>query len=192
MASSSRANKLVMLVTWMALSPSGYILAQTPSQEGDSVRAAATPRMAAAEREGSIHIDGKADEAAWNRASPATGFVQGEPVENAPAEQPTEVRVLYDASALYVAAEMYDPEPSRIGDQLVRRDQGGAYDYFELSLDPNNDGRTGYRFRVSAAGVQRDVYLYDDVRRDEDWDAVWQSAVHRDSTGWSVEMRIPL
>ncbi|HSG81964.1 MAG TPA: DUF5916 domain-containing protein, partial [Gemmatimonadota bacterium] len=56
----------------------------------------------------------------------------------------------------------------------------------------NNDKRTGYRFRVSASGVQRDVFLYDDVREDENWDAVWESAVHRDSTGWSAEIRIPL
>ncbi len=191
-AVSSHTSKLVMLVTWMALSSSGHAFAQTSRQDGDSIVGGGVPRVAAAERDGSIQIDGVPGEAAWDRASPATEFVQGEPVENAPAEQPTAVRVLYDPSALYVAAEMYDPTPSRIGDQLVRRDAGGAYDYFELSLDPNNDGRTGYRFRVSAAGVQRDVYLYDDVREDEDWDAVWQSAVHRDSTGWSVEIRIPL
>jgi hypothetical protein len=75
---------------------------------------------------------------------------------------------------------------------LVRRDENGAYDFFELSFDSNNDQRTGYRFRVSAANVQRDVFLYNDTDEDEAWDAVWQSAVNRDSSGWSVELRIPL
>ncbi len=150
------------------------------------------PSIEAVQREGPIQLDGLPDEPAWKLAIPATRFVQGEPVENAPAEHTTEVRVLYDARALYVGAIMRDPEAARIGDQLVRRDERGQYDYFEVSLDPNRDRRTGYRFRVSAAGVQRDVYLYDDVREDEAWDAVWQSAVHRDSTGWSVEIRLPL
>ncbi len=152
----------------------------------------ARPAIVATQRQGNIRLDGRPDEAAWKGAIPANSFVQREPVEDAPAEQPTEVRVLYDERALYVAAVMRDPNPARIGDQLVRRDERGQYDYFEVALDPNNDRRTGYRFRVSAAGVQRDVFLYDDVEEDEAWDAVWQSAVHRDSTGWSTEIRIPL
>lgn len=156
---------------------------------GDAV---AIPAAEAAYRTGDIRIDGRLDEDAWQDAPPVTDFVQGEPVENAPAEQGTEVRVLYDEGALYVSARMYDWQPDRIGTQLVRRDENGQYDYFELSLDPNSDRRTGYRFRVSAAGVQRDVYLYNDVREDDAWDAVWQSAVHRDSAGWSAELRIPL
>ncbi len=166
--------------------------AQAPSSNGDGDHADIPPVVEAAYRDGEIAIDGQPDEEVWQRAEPATRFVQGEPVENAPAEQATEVRVLFDEGALYVSAIMHDWQPTLIGDQLVRRDEQGQYDYFEVSLDPNNDKRTGYRFRVSAAGVQRDVYMYDDVREDEAWDAVWQSAIHRDSSGWSAEIRIPL
>lgn len=148
------------------------------------------PVAQTARRGGPVRIDGRPSESAWEQAPAVTRFVQREPVEGAAPEQPTEVRVLYDESAIYVSAVMR--EPQRIADQLVRRDERGQYDYFEVSFDPNNDRRTGYRFRVSAAGVQRDVYLYDDVRQDDAWDAVWQSAVDRDSTRWSVEIRIPL
>ncbi|MCH7874542.1 MAG: carbohydrate binding family 9 domain-containing protein [Gemmatimonadetes bacterium] len=150
------------------------------------------PAAAAARRDGDIRLDGRVDEPAWRHATPITRFVQGEPVEGAAAEQRTEVRVLYDADALYVGVIMYDTEPERIASQLVRRDSRGQYDWFELSLDPNNDRRTGYRFRVGASGVRRDVYLYDDNREDDAWDAVWASAVHRGDFGWSIEMRIPL
>jgi hypothetical protein len=166
--------------------------AQTESNGDNGDAPPATPSVVAATREADVNIDGRLDETAWQRAIPATSFVQGEPVEGAPAEQPTEVRVLYDEGAIYVGAFMYDPQPDRIATQLVRRDENGAYDYFELSLDSNNDKRTGYRFRVSASNVQRDVFMYDDVREDENWDAIWQSAVHRDSTGWYAELRIPL
>ncbi|UCC48151.1 MAG: carbohydrate binding family 9 domain-containing protein [Gemmatimonadota bacterium] len=150
------------------------------------------PAAEAAYRDDEIRIDGQPDEPVWQKVAPVTDFVQGEPVEDAPAEQPTEVRVLFDETALYVSAVMHDPQPTLIGDQLVRRDENGQYDYFELSLDTNNDRRTGYRFRVSAAGVQRDVYMYDDVREDPAWDAVWQSGVHRNSRGWTAELRVPL
>ena len=139
-----------------------------------------------------IIIDGKVVEPNWDTTYPVTQFIQGTPVEGAPAQEKTEVRVLHDKGTLYVGAIMYDSQPDLIGDQLVRRDERGQYDYFELSLDPNNDRRTGYRFRVSAMGVQRDVYIYDDVQEDVAWDAVWESGVHRDSSGWSVELRIPI
>ncbi len=139
-----------------------------------------------------IQVDGRLAEAPWDRSAVATDFVQGEPVEGVPAEEPTDVWVLFDGGALYVGARLHDSDASSIADQLVRRDDWGNYDYFEVSLDPNNDRRTGYAFRVSAANVQGDAYLYDDRREDRAWDAVWESAVSRDEEGWTVEMRIPL
>ncbi len=143
-------------------------------------------------RAGPIDIDGQVVETAWQTAPPASGFRQREPVEGDPAEYDTDVRVLFDDGAVYVAARMYDPMPQTIAAQLVRRDDFGQYDYFEVAFDPNLDRRTGYLFRVSASNVQGDEYLYDDDDQDDAWDAVWSSAVHRDSLGWSVELRIPL
>jgi hypothetical protein len=142
--------------------------------------------------ESSIRLDGRLAEKAWQRAPVASGFVQGEPVEGVPAQEDTEVWVLFDGKALYVGARLHDSDPAGIADQLVRRDEWGNFDYFEVSLDPNMDRRTGYAFRVSAANVQADEYLYEDRRGDRAWDAVWGSQVTRDDGGWTVEMRIPL
>ncbi len=139
-----------------------------------------------------IDIDGRLDEPVWATAPAATGFVQREPVEGAPAEHDTDVRILFDAGAIYIGVRLHDPEPHTIARQLVRRDQWGQYDYFEVGLDPNRDRRTGYLFRVSAANVQRDEYLYDDNEEDEAWDATWSSAVQIDGEGWTAELRIPL
>lgn len=150
------------------------------------------PAIEAAPRTGDVSIDGRLDEAAWRTAVPASRFVQREPVEGADPDKTTEVRVLFDSDALYIGARMYDDHPEHIGRQLVRRDERGAFDLFSISLDPNNDSLTGYQFRVSAAGVQRDAYLYDDVRQDDAWDAVWESAVTIDDRGWVAEIRIPL
>jgi hypothetical protein len=168
----------------------GRGVAQGPADSNTSVTT--TPSVRAIERSGSVEIDGRLDEEAWSLAPAATGFVQREPLEGSPAEEDTEVRILFDETAVYVAARMHDSEAQAIADQLVRRDGWGQYDYFEVAFDPNQDRRTGYLFRVSAANVQRDVYLFEDNEQDDAWDAVWTSAVTRDSLGWTAELRIPL
>ena len=131
----------------------------------------------ATERVGKIRIDGQLEETAWTRAEAITDFVQGTPVEGAPPEQRTVVRVVYDTEAIYVGARLFEEDGNRVARQLVRRDETGQADYFEVSFDPNRDRRTGYQFRVTAAGVQRDAYLHDDSQVDGSWDAVWDSDV---------------
>jgi hypothetical protein len=159
----------------------------------DEMRAPAV-RVLDADREISdIEIDGIIDEADWADAQVFTGFIQREPREGQPAEQDTEVRVLFGDGAIYIAARMWDPDPASIQTRLTRRDQfGGPTDQFAVGIDPNRDGLTGYNFNVSAAGVQSDQYLYDDDKRDNAWDAVWSSGVNIDEQGWTAEMRIPL
>jgi hypothetical protein len=140
-----------------------------------------------------IRVDGRLTEEAW-RTAPAYGsFIQGEPREGVAAEVPTEVRVLFDESAVYVGARLFDPQAETVARQVTRRDEeGDAVDYFEVSLDSNRDRRTAYAFRITAAGVQLDRFRFDDVESDPAWVAVWDAAVHHDDEGWSVEMRIPL
>lgn len=150
------------------------------------------PSAAAIRRAGPIVIDGRLDESAWAAAVPATDFVQQSPVEGAKAEFATEVRFLFDDDAIYVAARMFDPEPQTIARQLVRRDQQGVADQIGVGFDPRLDKRTSYVFYVTAAGVQRDFYIYNGDEIDLAWDAVWASAVQIDLLGWTAEFRIPL
>jgi len=143
-------------------------------------------------RQGDIRIDGRIDESAWQASPRISGFVQSEPLEGAPALHDTDVWVLVDDQAIYVAARLWD-DPATVTRVLNRRDEGGPFfDWFGLSLDPGLTRRNGYGFRVNAAGVQQDQYLYDDIQQDGAWNAVWESAVHHDEQGWTVEIRIPL
>jgi hypothetical protein len=178
-----RVAALVLVYAFPGVAQDGGPTQQDPS---------GTRAAVAAERTSPIRIDGRLDDAAWQVAMPVGGFVQAEPVEGTPVDQPTEVRILFDEEAVYIGARMYDASPATIARQLVRRDESGQYDYFEVSLDPDLDRRAGYRFRVTAAGVQIDDYLFNDVNEDRSWDAVWQSGVQRDDQGWTAEMRIPL
>ncbi len=181
----SKFVRTILLFALIALFPD-----TAPAQNG--AMEVTVPTIKAAPRTGNITIDGRLDETAWLAADPASQFVQREPIEGAAPEEVTEVRILFDDSALYIGARMYDDHPEEIGRQLVRRDERGQFDLFSVSIDPNNDRRTGYQFRISAAGVQRDAYLYDDVRQDDAWNAVWASGVKIDDQGWVAELRIPL
>ena len=185
---------LLLLIQGISESPSPLMAQDLGSSDSPApgVRTAPLPTTEAAIIDSAIEIDGILDEEGWNRAPVASDFVQGEPVEGVPAQEDTEVWILFDGNSLYVGAFLHDSRPELIADQLVRRDDGGSYDYFEVSLDPNSDRRTGYSFRVSAANVQGDAYLYDDRREDQAWDAVWESEVRRVADGWTVEMKIPL
>jgi hypothetical protein len=135
-----------------------------------------------------IKIDGFPNDEAWKTAVVADHFIQLDPDEGAPVSQLTEVRLLYDNTAIYLTAIMYDSHPDSILHQLGNRDEGGELnsDAFRLGIDPYNKRENGYVFEVSASGVQTESF--DD---DLTFDAVWQSAVQLTDSGWIVEMKIP-
>jgi hypothetical protein len=166
----------------------GTALAAHP---GDDVRSVAALRVGAATQAPSI--DGRLDDAAWQQAEVATGFVQMEPTPGAPASQRTEARVLYTETAVYVAMRMFDSAPDSIVGQLARRDAPRLYsDWAHVVIDSYNDRRTAFRFSVNPRGVKRDVFHFNDSREDGSWDAVWDVATRVDSLGWTAEFRIPL
>ena len=144
--------------------------------------------------DGAIVLDGKLDEAAWQRAPVARDeFTQSWPNPGQPGTEATEARVLYDGDAVYVAVRMFDSEPGKIVAPLARRDIGGiTSDWAHVIIDSYHDKRTAFRFTVNPRGVQKDVYNSNDNSEDANWDAVWDVATRIDSAGWVAEYRIPL
>jgi hypothetical protein len=137
-------------------------------------------------------LDGRLDEAAWQMVPAVTGFTQVLPVDGGEPSERTEVRVTYDADALYVAARMFDSEPAAIARRLGRRDAETSSDLFRVSIDSYHDHRTAFEFAVNAAGVRADMLCADDRSHgDASWDPVWEAAVRVDSLGWTAEIRIP-
>lgn len=137
-----------------------------------------------------ITVDGYLNESMWEKAEPATNFLQLQPEEGTPATQKTEVRVLYGNGNLYVGAVLHDDNSSSIRDRLTRRDNYNRADWFIASIDSDFNQRTAYTFGVNAAGVKLDA-LQEGSSRNYSWDAVWDSSVRRKEDGWAVEMRIP-
>ena len=134
-------------------------------------------------------IDGKLDEAVWEKAEVITDFRQTRPGNGAEPSDPTEVYLLYDNNALYIGARMYDSEPERIAAPTMRHNQGlGRDDRIVVILDPFHSGRGAYRFETNANGVRHDA-LYDSVSSFEAaWTAIYESAAFTFDKGWSMEM----
>jgi len=138
-------------------------------------------------------IDGILDDEAWQNAAVATDFMQFTPKQDTLSNDKTEVRFVYDNAGIYVAAKMYSDDPSAIVRQLGPRDRlRVTADRFGVLLDTYNDNQNAFFFHVTSAGVQADAKVSaGGNNEDENWDAVWQSAVTFTDEGWIAELMIP-
>lgn len=140
-----------------------------------------------------IEIDGKINESVWQTAPIAGDFITFEPDNGKPIPEnkKTEVRVLYDNDAIYIAAIMNDENPEKILREITQRDDFGTSDVFGVFINGFNDGQQDFQFFVNAADGQADCITTDTNGEDYSWDAVWRSKAIITDKGWNVEMRIP-
>ncbi|MBA3541835.1 MAG: carbohydrate binding family 9 domain-containing protein [Deltaproteobacteria bacterium] len=139
-----------------------------------------------------MSIDGHLTDAAWADAPKQTDFTQRYPIDGGKASETTSFAVLYDDEAVYVGVWADDPEPHKVRRLLTRRDVESVSDVIAIGFDSYHDRRTAYVFQLNAAGVQRDQLIFDDMRDDSTWDAVWTGDAAITATGWTAEFRIPL
>lgn len=138
-------------------------------------------------------IDGRLDEAMWQGGTPASGFIQSDPVQGQPATEDTEVRVAFDDEFLYIGAFCRDSDPAGIVVNEIRKDATGKeQDSFEVLLDTFADRRNGFVFGTNAAGARADTQMANEGREiNSNWDAVWWVASQRTPEGWTTELKIP-
>ena len=115
-------------------------------------------------------------------------------MDGAPASERTEVRIAYDADALYFGFTFFDSEPDRIRRDVLHR--GGRIDKDDrviIGLDTYFDRRNGYIFEVGAPGTQDDALFADESldRPDWNWDGVFTTETTVNEDGWVLEMEIP-
>lgn len=150
-----------------------------------------------------ILIDGKLTDPAWHDA-PWTEYFGD--IEGSLKPEPrlhTRVKMLWDDSSLYIAAEIEEPH---VWATLTKRDTVIFYDNdFEVFIDPDGDNHEYFEFEMNALNTGWDLFLnrpYRDGGKPNDaWNiAGLRTAVHVDGTlnnpgdtdrGWSVEMAIP-
>lgn len=140
-----------------------------------------------------IIIDGEFNEAIWKEAKIATDFVSFDPINGTPAPDnlKSEVKIVYDNNAVYIAATLYDSEPSKILKEIKERDDFGTSDLFGLFINGYNDGQQDFQFYVSAANGQADCNFTSQDGEDYSWNAIWSSKARITDIGWVVEMKIP-
>lgn len=140
-----------------------------------------------------IRIDAQLDEQAWAEATPIPVAYEWYPSDNTAAPVSTEAFVTYDDRNLYVAFRAKDPKPGLIRARYHERDAALSDDLVGFYLDPFNDDRRAYQFRINPLGVQIDA-INSDVEATEDysWDGIWDSAGMITSDGYVVEVAVPL
>ena len=84
---------------------------QDPGQKSVRVVRTATPPV----------IDGDLSDAVWANAAVVDDLHQVTPVEYAMPDERTEVLILYDDDAMYVAARLYDTDPGAITARNMRQ-----------------------------------------------------------------------
>jgi len=207
------------LICCLFLITGAFLNASLPDQDGNNAR----KKIEATRTDNPPKIDGNLDDDAWKTTPVAADFVIYIPDNGKPSRQKTEVHILYDNVALYIGAFMYDPNPDSIYVELGERDADRMLnaDNFSVEISPYNDGVNGFRFKVSASGVQSDsrVELFEfgggggggggsgggggggmmmggggqggQGGRQDNWDAVWESKVALNERGWTAEIKIP-
>jgi hypothetical protein len=172
---------LLCLAAGNAAAQGGLVL-QDPGQKTVRIVRTATPPV----------IDGDLSDAVWANAAVIDDLHQVSPIEYAEPYERTEILILYDDDALYVAARLYDTEPELITARNLRQNSNiGEDDRIFVTIDPFNDRRSGYFFGVNPNGVRSDG-LYRNVSEFYgDWDSIYDAAAGRFEGGWTAEIEIP-
>jgi hypothetical protein len=152
-----------------------------------------TPVATARRATASIHVDGHLDEPDWASTLPIGPLTQREPAEGQPPGEPTDVRVLFDAQAIYIGIVCGETHPhSIVSTQLTRDANLDVDDRITIVLDPFFDHRNGFFFQVNPAGARADGQISNNAQSlSRDWDGIWDAAVTRTSDGWTAEIAIP-
>lgn len=196
----------------LTLAASTVVSAQEARPQAASATGSLAPRTAVAGvASQSPTLDGRLDDAAWKDVAPLTGFIQRELREGDPVTERTEVRVVSDGEALYIAAWLFDRQPGAIvPGEKIRDVTLENSDAFAVILDTYHDRQNGFLFATTPAGVEYDGQV---VKEGEgggitvtgqtramsgsmggfnlNWDGSWTVSTSSDSLGWYAEFRIP-
>ncbi|GAC1527670.1 MAG: hypothetical protein NVS3B15_04680 [Sediminibacterium sp.] len=158
----------------------------TEAQKEKTVR-----KMPAVRTAGKIVIDGDLKEEAWQQAPLFTDFVEWRPTFGAKETEKnkTEIRILYDNTAIYVGGFCHESKDS-LSTELVGRDVVGVNDFVGVLFDTYNDKINGFGYFVTPLGEQFDA-KYSSTGEDPSWNSVYESVAKIVPGGWVFEMKIP-
>jgi len=165
------------------------VLAQSASNQAVLARAKIEHQLP--HIEATIDLDGKIDEAVWQKALKISLNYETKPGENIKPSVETDVYLFEDGKTLFVAFDARDPHPEQIRDFLLDRDNIWNSDFVGLKFDTFGEARKAFQFFTNAAGIQADAIQEDFRGDDQTWDAIWDSEARITKSGFQVEMAIP-
>ena len=173
----------------IACSMAGVAYAQPVSRPRNPV----DNRVAAVRADAPVTLDGAPDEPFWRSAGVLETFYEVYPGNHSTPPVRTQVRYAYDGRYLYIAAHMFDPQPSLIRRPFVRRDRVRAgQDYVQFFIDPFGARRFAQVFRVNVRGDQTDGVTNEATGNEDDTpDFPFDVATRVVADGWQAELRIP-
>lgn len=150
-----------------------------------------------------LRIDGKMNEAAWQRAPWTPLFIDIEGDAKPKPRYRTRAKMLWDDKYFYIAAEMEEPDLWAIyrkHDSVIFHQND-----FEVFLDPDGDGLNYFEFEMNVLNTTWDLFLAKPYKDQGEADNGWEipglkSAVHARGTinkpgdrdeGWTVEIAFP-
>ena len=145
-------------------------------------------------------IDGRLDDAVWQTATKLTEFVQYQPIDGAPASEPTEIYIAYDSDHIFFGFYAHYSDPSIMRANRVDRDQASQDDLLTIYFDTFLDQQRSYDFDVNAYNVQGDGIINIAGRggrgggipfADRTWDTLFDSGAQIVDDGFTAEMAIP-
>ena len=153
-----------------------------------------TPEMRtikAVRAEAAPALDGKLDDACWQKAESVTGFLYLN--SDRPARYQSFGHVCYDDSHLYIGMKCLMPKGQKPAGK-ARPHDGRIWsdDIVEIMLDPGLTRSDYYQLAVNAYGATFDCSrLHGGSLEDDSWNGEWTAATHIGDGWWSVEMAIP-
>jgi hypothetical protein len=162
------------------------------------------PQSYVCQRTNGIVIDGKLDDADWQKAAWTNYFVDIEGDKKPKPQFSTRVKMMWDDTCIYFGAVMEEPD---IWANIVNRDEVIFHDNdFEIFIDPDGDTHNYLEYEVNALGTIWDLLLTKPYRDNgliiNNWDIKGiRQAVSIDGTinnpsdvdnSWSIEIAIPL
>jgi hypothetical protein len=141
-------------------------------------------------------VDGRLDDPVWGQAAPFAGFKQIFPEPGAAPSERTELRILFDASRLYIGLDCRDSAPKLVcaftmaHDVVGEDDDHDANDHVRILLDPFQDMRNAYLFIVNACGARSEGLAFGE-HSSLNWDGIWNARCEPGSGGWTAEIEIP-
>ena len=162
-----------------------------PSAKSDQSLTPEMRAIKAVRAEAAPALDGKLDDACWQKVEPVTGFLHLD--SDRPAMYQSFGYVCYDDAHLYIGMKCLMPQGQKPRGKWIPHDgRIWSDDIVEIMLDPGLTRSDYYQLAVNAYGATFDCSrLHGGSLEDDSWNGEWTAATHIGDGYWSVEMAIP-